>query len=151
MSEHKERESSEIMEFEYQWLSSENVMKKLCWTIGLMVITSVIILLEKVWLKPRRIRSVLEKQGIKGPKPSFPFGNVSEMQQLRPQPPASADSSEEWAYSLFPYFHIWKQQFGMSKLLKFSFIFFSISFMNLKHFFLSRDLQVTSDSILLLF
>ncbi|CAI8589623.1 unnamed protein product [Vicia faba] len=94
------------MEFEYEWL------KKLWWTVGLIVISSVVILVEKVLLRPRRIRKTLEKQGIKGPKPSFPFGNVTEMQQIRPQRPKYADITEEWVYSLFPYFHTWKQQYG---------------------------------------
>lgn len=56
---------------------------------------------------------MLEKQSIRGPKPSFPFGNVTEMQQIRPQRPESADITEDWVYSLFPYFHTWKQQYGM--------------------------------------
>ncbi|XP_058761437.1 cytochrome P450 714A2-like [Vicia villosa] len=94
------------MELEYQWL------KKLWWTVGLIVISSVVILVEKVILRPRRIRKMLEKQGIKGPKPSFPFGNVTEMQKIRPQRPESADITEDWVYSLFPYFHTWKQQYG---------------------------------------
>ncbi|KAI5445396.1 hypothetical protein KIW84_013580 [Lathyrus oleraceus] len=94
------------MELEYQW-----VMGKLWWTVGLIVISSVIILVEKVLLKPRRIRSVIEKQGINGPKPSFPYGNISEMQQIRPQPSASADPYQEWIHSLFPYFQTWKQRY----------------------------------------
>lgn len=107
-SQHKEKYIVDIMELEYQWL------KKLWWTVGLIVISSVIVLVEKVFLKPRRIRTILEKQGIKGPKPSFPFGNVTEMQQIRPQPSASADSTEDWVNSLFPYFQTWKQQYGIS-------------------------------------
>jgi hypothetical protein len=105
------------MESEYQWLSSGNMMKKLCWTILLVVISSVIILLEKVLLTPRRIRLMLEKQGINGPKPSFLFGNISELRQIHLQSPASADSfNEEWICSLFPHFHTWKQHYGMSNL-----------------------------------
>nr|XP_004488496.1 cytochrome P450 714A2-like [Cicer arietinum] len=91
---------------------SERVMKQLLWTVGVILISSVVILFEKLWWKPRRIRSVLEKQGIKGPKPSFPFGNVSEMQNLQPQPPPNSDVKEAWVYSIFPYFHIWKQRYG---------------------------------------
>lgn len=103
------------MESEYQWLSLKNVI----WTIWLIVISSVIILVEKVLLKSGRIRLVLEKQGINGPKPTFLFGNLSEIQQIQSQSQShsSANSfNEEWFYSLFPYFHAWKKRYGMSNL-----------------------------------
>ncbi|KHN29466.1 Cytokinin hydroxylase [Glycine soja] len=55
---------------------------------------------------------MLQKQGINGPKPSFPFGNVSEMQQINQPPSLSLEALDEWAYSLYPYFHTWKQRYG---------------------------------------
>ncbi|KAG5008400.1 hypothetical protein JHK85_026942 [Glycine max] len=54
---------------------------------------------------------MLQKQGINGPKPSFPFGNDSEMQQINQPPSLSLEALDEWAYSLYPYFHTWKQRY----------------------------------------
>ncbi|KAJ1407194.1 Cytochrome P450 [Sesbania bispinosa] len=57
-------------------------------------------------------REIVLKQGINGPKPSFPFGNISEMQQIHHQPSLSLDALDQWVYSIFPYFHTWKQRYG---------------------------------------
>ncbi|XP_025015327.2 cytochrome P450 714C2-like isoform X2 [Ricinus communis] len=76
---------------------------------------------DAIWLKPRRIRSVLLKQGIGGPRPCFLYGNVQEMQKIQAMvakttqtshvQPASS-SHNAWAYSIFPHFHQWAQQYG---------------------------------------
>lgn len=99
------------MEAEGQWQISE---REICWSVVFIATCSIIILLYvKLWYRPQRIRSVLQKQGINGPKPSFPFGNISEMQQLPNQlAPVSLEALDEWAYSLYPYFHTWKQRYG---------------------------------------
>ncbi|XP_061375493.1 cytochrome P450 714A1-like, partial [Gastrolobium bilobum] len=96
-----------------QWQGSERVMKETCWSLVLLfAFTVILILCNKLWLKPQRIRSVLKKQGINGPKPSFPFGNISEMQTSHQQIPLSVDAFDQWVYSLFPYLHTWKQHYG---------------------------------------
>ncbi|KAK7266926.1 hypothetical protein RIF29_19587 [Crotalaria pallida] len=100
------------MEVEGQWQFSERVVKEICWSALLIVVCSVIILCKKLWLGPQRIRSMIQKQGISGPKPSFPFGNIWEMQRIHHQPPESANAFDRWFYSVFPYFHTWKQQYG---------------------------------------
>ncbi|KAG4925416.1 hypothetical protein JHK87_050956 [Glycine soja] len=99
------------MEAEGQWQISE---REICWSVVFIATCSIIILLYvKLWYRPQRIRSVLQKQGINGPKPSFPFGNISEMQQLPNQlAPVSLEALDEWAYSIFPYFHTWRQLYG---------------------------------------
>lgn len=110
------------MEAIYEWVSSERsvLVKEVCWTVVLTVVCSVMMMLfHKVWLRPQRIRSVLHKQGINGPKPSFPFGNISEMQSIHHQPSPdsdSVDSLDNWVSSIFPYFHTWKQRYGMSQI-----------------------------------
>lgn len=101
------------MAAEGQWqFHPERMVKEICWSVLFIVVCSVIILFEKVWLRPQRIRSVLRKQGIRGPKPSFPYGNISEMQRIHHQPPVSVNSLDKWVSSIFPYFHVWKQQYG---------------------------------------
>ncbi|TKY65631.1 PHYB activation tagged suppressor 1 [Spatholobus suberectus] len=98
------------MEAEGQWQISE---RGICWSMVFMVAWSIIILLYvKLWYSPQRIRKVLQKQGINGPKPSFPFGNISEMQQVNQLAPVSLEALDEWAYSLYPYFHTWRQRYG---------------------------------------
>ncbi|XP_019451530.1 PREDICTED: cytochrome P450 714A1-like isoform X1 [Lupinus angustifolius] len=88
------------------------MMNEIFWSTIVIVICSVIILFQKLWLKPQRIRSMLQKQGINGPKPSFPFGNISEMLRIHHQPPQSSNDLDKWVYSIFPYFHTWKQHYG---------------------------------------
>ncbi|KAG4992809.1 hypothetical protein JHK87_026266 [Glycine soja] len=98
------------MEAEGQWQISE---REICWSVAFIAAWSIIILLYlKLWHRPQRLKSMLQKQGINGPKPSFPFGNVSEMQQINQPPSLSLEALDEWAYSLYPYFHTWKQRYG---------------------------------------
>ncbi|KAK7340093.1 hypothetical protein VNO77_20787 [Canavalia gladiata] len=105
------------MEGEGQWLISERVVKEIWWSMVFIVACSLFILYQKLWLKPQRIRSVLQKQGINGPKPSFPFGNISEMQKPHHQTPVSVHALDDWIPSLFPYFHTWSQLYGKSKFI----------------------------------
>uniref|UniRef100_A0A7N2M583 Cytochrome P450 714A1 n=1 Tax=Quercus lobata TaxID=97700 RepID=A0A7N2M583_QUELO len=69
-----------------------------------------------VWLKPRRIRSIIWRQGIRGPPPSFLYGNISEMQRIQSSminnPSDGQSVSENWTHSIFPYFQIWRQKYG---------------------------------------
>ncbi|KAH1235210.1 Cytochrome P450 714A2 [Glycine max] len=98
------------MEAEGQWQISE---REICWSVAFIAAWSIIILLYlKLWHRPQRLKSMLQKQGINGPKPSFPFGNDSEMQQINQPPSLSLEALDEWAYSLYPYFHTWKQRYG---------------------------------------
>ncbi|KAI4355959.1 hypothetical protein L6164_000015 [Bauhinia variegata] len=101
---------------------TEREMEEVFWSVALVAISIVIVIAklvcENVWLEPRRIRSVLEKQGIKGPKPSFLFGNISEMSSIQVQSHSDLDesasslSSDHWLQSLFPFFQTWKKNHG---------------------------------------
>ncbi|KAL8051076.1 hypothetical protein ABFX02_06G122000 [Erythranthe guttata] len=82
--------------------------------------------LKNTWLNQWRIRRKLQLQGIKGPTPSFLYGNVWEMQKIQ----ASAANMEEtkkmkktttnndefvahdYTSTLFPYFEQWRKQYG---------------------------------------
>ncbi|XP_020239482.1 cytochrome P450 714A1 [Cajanus cajan] len=103
------------MEAEGQWQISEKAVKEICCSVVFIAAWSIITLVYvKLWHKPQRIRSVLQKQGINGPKPSFPFGNVAEMQKLQAKQdsPVSLEALDDWTSSLFPYFHTWRQRYG---------------------------------------
>ena len=56
-------------------------------------------------LNPRRLRSKLVKQGIKGPPPSLLFGNVSEVKRIQLQNQSTAPKDlhhHVWFSILFP-------------------------------------------------
>lgn len=96
-----------------QWQISERVVKEIWWSVLLIAAWSIMVsLYVNLWYKPQRIRSVLQKQGINGPKPSFPFGNISEMKHLHQDNHVSLQALDQWTSSLFPYFHTWRQRYG---------------------------------------
>ncbi|GJW08804.1 cytochrome P450 714A1-like protein [Tanacetum coccineum] len=89
--------------------------------VGLFVLTIIpLYYLNILWLEPQRLRKKLERQGIRGPKPSFPYGNVKEMQKI--QSAASTMKASRSSYGdfvgddytcvLFPYFEQWRKQYG---------------------------------------
>ncbi|PQQ09441.1 cytochrome P450 714A1-like [Prunus yedoensis var. nudiflora] len=72
-------------------------------------------LMKEMWLKPTRIRSVLWKQGIRGPPPSFIAGNVPEMQKIQSSNQKPYDANHvhhNWVPSIFPYLQRWEQLYG---------------------------------------
>ncbi|XVF35728.1 hypothetical protein REPUB_Repub18cG0171300 [Reevesia pubescens] len=68
------------------------------------------------WLKSQRLRRKLRVQGIKGPPPSFLYGNVPEMQQLQLKTNKTRNHTEivahDYTSTLFPYLDHWRQQYG---------------------------------------
>lgn len=81
-------------------------------------------------LKPKRIRSKLQSQGIRGPSPSFLYGNIPEMvkiqrrhqqQQNYPTTPkdhcgegAAAALAHDWPATVFSHIEEWRQEYGMN-------------------------------------
>ena len=89
---------------------------------GLFVLTIIPLhYLNILWLEPQRLRKKLERQGIRGPKPSFPYGNVKEMQKIQSAAStmkASRSSygdfvGDDYTCALFPYFEQWRKEYGM--------------------------------------
>jgi hypothetical protein len=79
-----------------------------------------------LWLRPERLRQKLRSQGVKGPKPSFLFGNIPEMRRI--QKLATSDREQEawrstdrfssnFVATLFPYLIHWSRVYGMLKNL----------------------------------
>lgn len=74
-----------------------------------------------LWLRPERLRQKLRSQGVKGPKPSFLFGNIPEMKRI--QKLATSDREQEsgrstdrfssnFVATLFPYLIHWSRVYG---------------------------------------
>ncbi|KAE9604086.1 putative cytochrome P450 [Lupinus albus] len=76
-----------------------------------------------IWFKTQRVRRKLQKQGIKGPPPSFLHGNLPDMQKIQAQAKSLAKSStfnhsdqflaHDYTATLFPYFELWRKQYGL--------------------------------------
>ena len=87
-------------------------------------------------LKPKLLRAKLQRQGIRGPSPSFLFGNIPEMKriqlqlQLHSTPKATSTTKEHvsesdhpvaishnWPSILFPHLERWRNQYGTCHFL----------------------------------
>ncbi|XVE97278.1 hypothetical protein REPUB_Repub03eG0006300 [Reevesia pubescens] len=69
------------------------------------------------WLKSQSLRRKLRMQGIKGPPPSFLYGNVPEMQQIQLKAKKTRNHTEivahDYTSTLFPYLDHWRKQYGI--------------------------------------
>ncbi|KAL6597391.1 hypothetical protein ACP70R_046831 [Stipagrostis hirtigluma subsp. patula] len=73
-----------------------------------------------LWLKPERLRQKLSSQGVKGPKPSFLFGNIPEMRRIQQltrsgqehEAGTSDRFTSNYVATLFPYFLHWSRVYG---------------------------------------
>lgn len=95
----------------------EGLVTEIWWSVVLIGVCSVLIrICHEFWLKPRRIRSTVWRQGIRGPQPSFPYGNIHEMHNIQSSiinsPSHAQPVSENWIHSIFPYLQQWRQQYG---------------------------------------
>lgn len=84
--------------------------------------------------KPNRLRRRLQRQGIKGPSPSFLLGNIPEMKRIQLQFHSKQQQQQatnlaapkqhqhqdqlgvalahDWPSSVFPYFDQWRKEYG---------------------------------------
>lgn len=80
------------------------------------VVCLLVYLSHILWLKPLRVRWKLHRQGINGPRPSFLYGNVPEMQRIQSAINSSSTPdfiAHDYTSTLFPYFELWRKQYGM--------------------------------------
>ncbi|EEF45826.1 cytochrome P450, putative [Ricinus communis] len=68
-------------------------------------------------LGPFAVKRKLHIQGIKGPSPSFLYGNLSQMQQIqlktkKEPPPHDQIAALDYTSIVFPYFEHWRKQYG---------------------------------------
>ncbi|XP_019200476.1 PREDICTED: cytochrome P450 714A1-like [Ipomoea nil] len=80
---------------------------------------SLLFFLNTQWLQPQLLRWKIQRQGIKGPKPSFLYGNAPEMQRIQAASAASMKASShgeflahDYTSTLFPYFEQWRKEYG---------------------------------------
>jgi len=87
----------------------------------LLCVSLVAYLYSILWLRPERLRQKLRSQGVKGPKPSFLFGNIQEMRRIQQQLTESRQEQEagitdrfssNYVATLFPYFLHWSRVYG---------------------------------------
>ncbi|CBI33656.3 cytokinin hydroxylase-like [Vitis vinifera] len=66
------------------------------------------------WLTPRRIKKIMENQGVRGPKPRFLVGNIMDMAALVSKSTSTdMDSiSHDTVGRLLPHFVAWSKQYG---------------------------------------
>ncbi|MED6143785.1 hypothetical protein PIB30_009287 [Stylosanthes scabra] len=87
-------------------------------------------IVNELFLKPRSLRSKLQKQGIHGPSPHFYFGNIPEKnnileqhlqahnnnvassQQHKDKAVSASIISHRWYPNLFPHVEKWRNQYG---------------------------------------
>ncbi|XP_077230730.1 cytokinin hydroxylase-like [Tasmannia lanceolata] len=71
-------------------------------------------IISRYWLTPRRIRKVMEKQGIRGPKPRFLVGNLMETASIISKTTSSDMDSihHDIVSRLLPHYILWSKQYG---------------------------------------
>lgn len=92
-------------------------------TIGLLWLLRIVYRLYKaLFLNPKRLSSILEKQGIKGPPPSFLLGNLAEMlkakSEIPKRPPGEKGIVHDCPTALFPAVQNWNKEYGMYIIFK---------------------------------
>ncbi|EEF46810.1 cytochrome P450, putative [Ricinus communis] len=83
----------------------------------LLAVCFIIHLYKTVLLSSQRLKTKLHVQGIRGPSPSFLYGNLSEMQQIQLKAMKAQNHGEivahDYTSSIFPYFEYWRKQYGL--------------------------------------
>lgn len=66
-------------------------------------------------MKPKRLRSMLQKQGINGPPPAFLLGNIRQIQKTVSSVVKATDPPliHNCAALLFPFLELWKEEYGI--------------------------------------
>lgn len=66
------------------------------------------------WVCPRRIQKIMEKQGVRGPKPRFLVGNILDMASLLSQSTATDCLSlhHDIVSRLLPHYILWSKTYG---------------------------------------
>ncbi|KAK3009135.1 hypothetical protein RJ639_013912 [Escallonia herrerae] len=89
----------------------------------------VVSLFDALFLKPKRLRSKLQSQGISGPSPCFYFGNIPEMKNIKQQIRSKATTAakdhdhchhlgqggtlfHDWFTTVFPHIEQWQKEYG---------------------------------------
>ncbi|KAK4593111.1 hypothetical protein RGQ29_017315 [Quercus rubra] len=93
------------------------LLLKVTFTIALVGFVSKLIqICDTLILKPKRLRSKLRRQGIRGPPPSFLLGNINDMKKIKSNssktPPGEQAITHNCSSALFPFFELWSKEYG---------------------------------------
>ena len=85
-------------------------------------------LYDSLLVKPKKLRSRLQEEGINGHSPSFLLGNIPDMKRIKLKVQAAPKENHnnvvpvanDWPSTNFPYFDQWRKEYGT-----FFFIFYS--------------------------
>jgi hypothetical protein len=95
------------------------LLSKIIITIALLGLVSALMkMCEALILKPKRLRSILRKQGIRGPPPSFLLGNIGDMKKSSAskahQQKGEQAITHNCSSAFFPFFDEWRKSYGNS-------------------------------------
>ncbi|XP_059437592.1 cytochrome P450 714C2-like [Corylus avellana] len=94
------------------------LLSKIIITIALLgLVTTLMKMCEGLILKPKRLREILRKQGIRGPPPSFLLGNIGDMKKMKSSPSKAQQKGEQvithnCSSAIFPFFDEWRKSYG---------------------------------------
>ncbi|CAD6216643.1 unnamed protein product [Miscanthus lutarioriparius] len=74
-------------------------------------------LYHELWVAPERVRAALRAQGVAGPRPSFPYGNLADMRRAMTTAAAAAAAQSggvvhDYRQALFPHYERWRKEYG---------------------------------------
>lgn len=93
------------------------------------VVLVVLFLLQHMYnalvLKPKKLRALLQKQGVKGPSPFFLWGNIFEIKRIQHQAAAAAAAKDQqkvgishnWPPIAFAYLDKYRKDYGTPSCL----------------------------------
>ncbi|XP_015697851.1 cytochrome P450 714C3-like [Oryza brachyantha] len=91
-------------------------MEKLFALIGVLVILvsfALFYLCNILWPRAVKIRKMLRKQGIRGPKPTLLYGNTREMKRIQQELKVShKQGTNNYISTLFPHLFLWRETYG---------------------------------------
>ena len=83
-------------------------------------VTTLMKMCDVLVLKPKRLRSILRKQGIRGPPPSFLIGNIGDMKKIVSSASKAQQKGEQaithnFSSAVFPFLDEWRKSYGNYK------------------------------------
>ncbi|KAL6896622.1 hypothetical protein ACP4OV_007194 [Aristida adscensionis] len=98
-----------------------------------------------LWRVPERARAVLRGQGVAGPRPSFPYGNLAEMRRAAADAKAAAGAAgdqrgivHDYRPAVFPFYEKWRREYGPV----FSYSIGNMVFLHVSRVDMVRDLSL---------
>ena len=95
-------------------------------------------LYDSLLVKPKKLRSRLQEEGINGHSPSFLLGNIPDMKRIKLKVQAAPKENHnnvvpvanDWPSTNFPYFDLWRKEYG-TFIFYFYFYFYFLQFLRI--------------------